>query len=309
MPRNRTVRLAVTGSSVQRAAAPRYPSRSRTVLQRRLVVGLLVLLSLLMITVYLREAPEGALHGVQGAGATVLMPFQVAAERVARPFRDAYGYVADLVDAKSENERLRKEMVRLRQQAIQNLGAVEQLRTLQQELAYRDAPGYPADYRDVQAAVIAPSAAEYEQRIVIAAGSRDGIRRNDAVVTADGLVGKVAKTSSRTSRVTLLTDASSSVAAVVLAPQRPTGLVRAGRAGSGVLQLTRVKKRFRVERGDVVTTAGPDEGSLYPRGIPIGTVTLFSQSDTDLFKVVQVEPGVDFDSLHSVVVLVPRGRS
>ena len=70
-----------------------------------------------------------------------------------------------------------------------------------------------------------------------------------------------------------------------------------------------MKKRFEVQRGDVVTTAGPAQGSLYPRGIPIGTVSLFSQSDTDLFKVVQLEPAVDFDSLHSVVVLVPRTRS
>ena len=301
--------MAVTGSSVQRAAAPKYPSRSRSVLQRRLVVGFLVLLSLLMITIYGREAQNGGLHSFQAAGATVLMPFQVAAERVARPFRDAYGYVTDLTDAKSENEQLRAQIVRLRQQAIMNQGAAEELRTLERQLDYRNAPRYPADYRDIHAEVIAPASGQFGQQVVVHAGANDGIRRNDPVVTADGLVGKVAKTAPYTSLVTLMTDGSSAVAAIVLAPQQPSGLVRAGRAGSGALQLTGVKKRFEVQRGDVVTTAGPDEGSLYPRGIHIGAVTLFSQSDTDIHKVVQLKPAVDFDSLHSVVVLVPRGRS
>ena len=67
-----------------------------------------------------------------------------------------------------------------------------------------------------------------------------------------------------------------------------------------------------LERGDTVVTAGWRTGdleSLFPYGIPIGTVTAVGQSDVDLFKRVQVTPLVDFDSLGTLIVLVPNGRT
>src|SRR3954447_17038069 len=107
VPRNRTVRLAVLGSSVQRAAASGYPSSRSSALKRRIVVGLLVLLSLVLITVSFRST---ALDGAQGTAAAVLRPFEVAADRVSRPFRDAAGWGRGLVHAKAENQRLRAQI-------------------------------------------------------------------------------------------------------------------------------------------------------------------------------------------------------
>src|SRR5918999_377351 len=114
------MRLAALGSTVQRAASPAYQSsRAAGALRRRVVAAVLVLVSLAMLTVYFREADSGPMHSVQGAAASVLHPFQVGAERVARPFRDAYGWAAGLIDAREENERLRDELQLIRQQAIQ----------------------------------------------------------------------------------------------------------------------------------------------------------------------------------------------
>jgi len=87
-------------------------SRSATALKRRIVAGVLVLLSIVLITVYFREPAGGGLHSVQSGGATVLRPFEVGAERVARPFRDAYGWFAGLVHAKSQNAALRAQVDR-----------------------------------------------------------------------------------------------------------------------------------------------------------------------------------------------------
>jgi hypothetical protein len=77
------------------------------------VVAVLVVLSLVLITISFREPTGGALGGIQGAGVTVLRPFEIAAERVARPFRDVYGYFRGLAHAKQENKRLRAEVERL----------------------------------------------------------------------------------------------------------------------------------------------------------------------------------------------------
>jgi rod shape-determining protein MreC len=269
------------------------------------VVGLVVV-SLVLVTVYFRESDSGAVHGLQNAGATVLHPFEVAAERVARPFRDASNYVSGLVNAKSENQRLRAEVDQLRQRASQSAIAIRENAKLKQLLAYRDGPTFPQDYRGVPATVIAPPSGPFEQEIVVAAGSNAGIRLYDPVVTADGLVGEVSKLTGSAARVTLLTDTSAAVAARDVG-SNALGVVRHGDVASSSLMLDRVTKDQVVNQGDRIVTAGTKTGqlpSIYPRGIPIGTVTSVGQLDTDLYKQVEVKPYVDFSSLDSVLVLV-----
>jgi rod shape-determining protein MreC len=277
------------------------------------VVGFLVVLSLLLITIYFREPPTGGLHTLQGAGATVLHPFQVGAERVARPFRDVYGYFSALVGAKDENERLRAEVIELRQRAIQNQTARQELLELRELLGYRSPPGYPSSFDPVGAAVIAVAPSQFQQHVSISAGSADGVAVGDPVVDGNGLVGIVADVTPSASRVVLLTDQSSAVSALDNDPgSGATGLVQAGPAGSGSLLFNRVGKDDVVREGDELVTAGSQRGqlgSLYPRGIPIGRVTFVSQTDTDTFKRIQVEPFVDFESLRSLIVLVPAGAA
>ena len=85
-PPNRTARVAVLGSSVQRSRSKnQYAGRARGAVLRRLVVAVLVLAALALLTISFRSPTSGPLHDVQGAGASALRPFQVAAGRVARP--------------------------------------------------------------------------------------------------------------------------------------------------------------------------------------------------------------------------------
>jgi rod shape-determining protein MreC len=285
----------------------RYPSRSGAALRRRVVVVMLVVLSLMLITIYFRESPSGGLHTAQDVGATVLRPFQVGAERVAQPFRDVYGWFADLFRARSENERLRRELVEARRLAIQSRAAVLEIRELQEALDYRRQASYPQDYEPIAAAVIAYPA-QFGQSISIAAGSSDGVRLDDPVLSSSGdLVGRVTELSPRTAKVVLLTDGSSAVSAEDV-ETGARGVALAGRQGSGSLVLGLVKKRDVVNKGDRIITAGSEQsgrlGSFFPRDIPIGRVSFVSQADTDLYKRVQIDPFVDFDSIRTVQVLV-----
>lgn len=271
---------------------------------------MLVVLSLAMITVYFRESGAGRLHDAQAVGATVLRPFQVGAERVARPFRDVYGYFAGLVRAKSENAGLRVEVDRLRPQVIQSRTALAENERLRDLLEYRAGLTYPRDYRPVAAEVISRAPSQFDQQIVVAAGSSDGIRLHDPVVTRDGLLGHVTKLTSGTAQVTLLTDKTSTVSAADLV-SGAAGLVRHGQAKGNALILDRVKKDQVVSIGDHIVTAGTQLGglpSLYPRGIPIGIVTSVGQTDTDLYKQIQVRPWVDFSSLDAVLVLISQKK-
>jgi len=89
------------------------------------------------------------------------------------------------------------------------------------------------------------------------------------------------------------------------------GIVRHGPSDPAALILDRVGKDALVQEGDLVITAGWQSGkleSLYPRGIPIGTVKSVGQQDVDLYKRIQIAPLVNFGSLSEVVVLVPTTR-
>jgi rod shape-determining protein MreC len=266
-----------------------------------------VLVSLALITVYFRESQNGGLHEAQQIGLSVLTPFEVAGERISRPFDDAWGYVSELLDAKDENAKLEAQIEALRQELVQNQTAARENDELRRVARYLDGARFPDDYRGVATRVIARPPSPYAQDVVVAAGSDDGISKDDPVVTPDGLVGIVSEVGSNASKVTLLTDQQSAVSALVLQSGTP-GVVRHGPSPSNLV-LDRVGKEALVSQGDTVVTAGWRSGkleSLFPYGIPIGTVAAVGQNDVDLFKRIQVTPLVDFDSLGSVVVLVRR---
>ena len=128
MSRQRSARSAALGLTVRRIPTT-IPSRGGRPLRRRLVVGLLVLASLVLISLSFRSGEDGPVSGVQSAGATALRPFAVGLERVAQPFRDVYGWADSLLSARSEAEELRAEVQELRQRAIQSEFASRRTRT------------------------------------------------------------------------------------------------------------------------------------------------------------------------------------
>lgn len=277
----------------------------RSILRRRVVLGVLVLLALALITFSVRESNHGPLHRAQNVGTTVLRPFQVAAERVARPFRDVYGYFSGLVAAKGENKRLHHQVDALRQRLIQNRNAAKDAATLRRILRYEDGPQFPGGYRYVNTRVIGAPSGPFQQRVVIAAGSNSGIRLQTPVVSPDGvLVGQVTRLTGSTSQVTLLTDPDSAVS-VVDENYGAIGLLQHGPGNT--LSITHVTKDKVVFRGDVIVTAGTQNArypDLYPRGIQIGRVSGVSQTNIDFYKQIQVEPYVDFSSLDSLIALI-----
>jgi len=308
VPRNRNVRLAVLGSSVQRAASSGYPSSRSSAVKRRIVVGLLVLLSLVLITVSFRSS---ALDGVQGTAAGILKPFEVAADRVARPFRDAVSWGRGLVDAKSENKRLKSQIQTLRQQLTLDEGAVQQNVQLKAALNYHGLPTI-VDFRQVHASVSVNPQNAIDQSVAITVGTNDGVRAGDVVIdpVSKGLVGTVDRAFPSVASVTLLTDTQSAVTSVDLTSPTAVGIIQPGGGGSDALVLDLVSKTKVVREGDTIITAGSlgksALPSIFPRGIPVGTVTSQSSNDVNPFKNVQVNPLVDFSSLQSVIVLVPK---
>jgi rod shape-determining protein MreC len=267
----------------------------------------LVLVSLGLITVYFRESSEGPLHASQRIGVSVLMPFEVAGERIARPFRDAWAWTSDLLDAKSENEKLREENERIRAELIALQTESREATDLSGIASYISGPSFPEDFEPVVAQIIGRPPSPYQQEITISAGSGDGITVNAPVVTEEGLVGLVIDVGDDFARIRLLTDQSSAVSGVVLGSDA-AGVVEQG-ASSSSLILDGVQKDEVVEKGNTVITAGWSTErfeSLFPPGIPIGIVESVGQQDVDLYKRIQITPLVDFDALSTVIVLLQK---
>ena len=295
-------------SSVQRSKPTPYPSKARSALIRRAIVVALVLVALTLVTISFRSPTAGALHDLQGAGSTALRPFQIAATRVAAPFRDAYDYIHSLANAKSENKKLRKENQQLRLSAVIAAGRAAKYPALLKLMNFEQGRAFPNDYHALNVAVISPPSGPFSHSLTIEAGSSSGVRLNSPVVSGDGLVGIVSNVFPHTAEVTLLTDPDSFVAARDLNTQ-VRGMVHTGPGGT--LILDQVQKQLKVRPGDEIVTAGTRNArypDLYPYGIPIGRVSPggVSASDTATFLQVQVQPFANLDSLDAVGVLVPK---
>jgi rod shape-determining protein MreC len=293
------------------------PTR-RQIRRRRLTAGGLVALCLLIVTMYFGEAAGGALHTMQRGAMEVLSPLQSLASGAVKPFRDGVGWIGDSVDAKGENKKLRMqladariEQARLQQAATEN----SQLRAL---LGFKDSGTFPAGRSTVTARVIARSPTEWYGRVTINAGSSKGVRVNDPVIAAGdqrgALVGRVTTVAGNAAQVTLLTDSTSGVAAVI-AKRNILGVVKpgaGGEAGAEDLQLLYLLQRGAIRVGDMVVTSGTVEDpekvdSIYPAGIPIGSVSRVEPEERRLYGRVHLEPFADMRDVQLVLVLT-RGR-
>jgi rod shape-determining protein MreC len=195
-------------------------------------------------------------------------------------------------DLKAEIERLRIEQVRLSEDA-------NQARRLQTLLGFKE----QFVSQTLAAQVIGSSGSEQSRSIYIDKGWRDGIRPDMAVITADGVVGKVLRVfgqkriEASTSEVLLINDQSSGVGAV-LEKSRLQGILRGSAAGEVVLE--KVMADEQVQPGDRVLTSGGDQ--IFPKGLPVGTVVK-SIPGSDLFLNIKVKPSANLSKLEEVLVI------
>ena len=147
------------------------------------------------------------------------------------------------------------------------------------------------------AQVIGSSGSEQSRSIYIDKGSRDGIKPDMAVITADGIVGKVLRVFRTTAQVLLINDQTSGVGAI-LEKSRLQGVLR-GTAG-GEVMLEKVMSDETVQPGEQVITSGGDQ--IFPKGLPVGTVTKVSPGQ-ELFLNIRVKPLADLNRLDEVLVI------
>lgn len=204
-----------------------------------------------------------------------------------------FGYV-DLRHARAESRRLADEVGRLRLQNQELESQAAEANRLAKLLGFRQAntnvPMLAAD-------VIGASADSNSQTIFINRGERDGVRRNMAVVTPDGVVGKIFEAFPHTAQVLLITDRESGVGAL-LANTRTHGVVK-GTAGP-LLWMDYVSAGEKVPAGELILTSGEDK--IFPKDLPVGTVA--STKTGFPFQAIELDPAAHLSRLEEVLVLL-----
>jgi rod shape-determining protein MreC len=275
------------------------------------VATVLVLVSLALLTVYFRESSGGGLHSVQSSGSSVLRPFEVAANRVAQPFRDAAGWVGGLSGARSENKKLRAQNAKLQEQVFQLQDLQRENANLKAEMRFLGGPTFSQNYTDLSTTILSQASGQFDQRVVVAVGRSNGVAVNAPVVSPAGfLVGLVTRVFAGSAQVKLITDESSFVSVLDL-KTGASGLLRHSDSGSSII-LDQVLKSKTVNQGDPLVTSGWRSGtltSIFPLGIPVGTVSGVNQTDIDPYKQIEVRPFVDFGGLQYMLVLVKKSGS
>lgn len=153
----------------------------------------------------------------------------------------------------------------------------------------------------IAASVIGEDGAPWFKTLVIDRGAADGLREGMPVAASDGVVGQVVKVAGGSSRILLLTDHASAIAAVVQR-SRARGVVRG--AGSGRLTLEFAIREDDVKVGDQLVTSGI--GGIFPKGLPIGEVTMVKKGEYGIFQTIEVRPAVMITRLEEVLVLLKQ---
>ncbi len=191
-----------------------------------------------------------------------------------------------------ENARLRAEVETLRQERVGTLGVEQELERLARALDYSAAPRGSLRVADI----VYIDHASWLQTLLLYVGEAQVVR-NQAVVSADGLVGRIVVAAPPYAKVQLVTDRAASVGGMVQRTRRQ-GVVRGSSPGS--LDFAYVPLQADVRVGDLVVTAGID--GIYPRGVPVGTVVEVKPGD-ELFHEIRLTPAVNFGVLDQVYIL------
>lgn len=262
----------------------------------RLLVVSLVMASLLTITVDYRGGERGPLEAAGQGALQVVVALQSAVSAVIRPIGSFLSGVAHIGSLRSENERLKAEIEKLKAQAGQ---AVSRERVIQEQNKLLKLKEDLKIERWAAGRVVGESFTNFEWAVTLNVGSAQGVRVNDPVVSSDGLVGHVIEVAPNASKVELIIDPDSAVAGR-LASSGETGLVVGQR--SRPLTMDLVSSDASVVIDDQVVTSGYQRG-LYPPGIPIGRVShVFSRAGS-LTTTIEISPAVSFSALELVLVL------
>nr|WP_281694510.1 MULTISPECIES: rod shape-determining protein MreC [Collinsella] len=252
------------------------------------------LVSLLLLTFYVREGEAGVIHSIRSGVNTVATPVRMVGAVVATPF-NAIGNVftnlsapqETLSELKKQNEELTSELAQLTE-AEKTAERLESLLGLQSTY----------NLQSTAARIIGTTGDAWSQTVTIDKGSANGFEIGMPVCNSGGVIGQIIEVSAATSTVRLINDENSGVSAMVQST-RAQGILQG--QPDGTLMLSYVPADADVKVGDVIITSGL--GGRFPKGLPLGTVSSVSRAANATYYTIVVRAISTAESNEEVLVI------
>jgi rod shape-determining protein MreC len=269
----------------------------RRTLRDRVFIAILILCTVTVLTLDFRT---GILDGVADTTSQAFGVLQTGVRSFVSPFESVIRTIGDLGGLRSENRRLREENIRLRRQAETYADVARENARIQSLLQVEGAGGV----RAVHARVVGASLSGLERSATVNKGRDEGVVPERAVLSAEGLVGRVSWAGARTAKVLLLTDAQSAIG-VRIGTSGETGLARG--TGGRNIEIELVSRaaldQGAVKTGDVVVTSGY-QGGIFPPGLPVGRVENVVLAPRGTSYSISVRPFARLSQLDVLAVVV-----
>jgi rod shape-determining protein MreC len=225
---------------------------------------------------------------------SVVTPFEKALVWTQQSIGGAWRNYVYLRGVRAENRELKQQIENMRLEQVRLSEDAGQARRLQVLLGFKE----KFIAKTVAAQVVGSSGSQQSRSIYIDKGSADGVKTDQAVITADGIVGKVIDVlQDHTAKVLLINDQSSG-AGVILEKSRLQGIVRGTPSGEVVVE--KIMSDESVQPGERVLTSGGDQ--IFPKGLDVGVVTKAAPG-SDSFLNIRIKPAANLSKLEEVLVI------
>ena len=201
--------------------------------------------------------------------------------------------VNDFKSLQAENDHLKAENARLRQETYHASEGLQELTRLHTLVRFDDKWDFPI----VTSRVVGHNPGRFLTTLVINRGTHHGVKENMPVMSMNGLVGKISKATLTHSRVQLLVDPNLKLSVL----ERRTRVVGFLESVDGHLLSAMIPSHAGVAEGDTLITSGL--GGIFPKGIPVGTVHKVRKADLDVMSLMDVQPFQEFSTLEEVFVM------
>ena len=260
-------------------------------IRKVVLLGSLVAACLLLLTLQMRGYGEVA----SDVFAVVTTPIQTGLAKASRATFGLWATYLDWKNVRAENRRLREEVQELRVQGLRVVETDDENRRLRRLLALQE----HLPLTTLSGEIIAREWGGWIRSLTVNRGRGDNVPRLTAVISPNGLIGRVVEVRPGASIVQVLTDPTSTVGAHVLRTRTP-GIVEGDPRGTLRFKFM-ARDGASIQSGDVLVTAG--QGGLFPRGIPIGTVRSIDNRGAALFHYAELTPAVDFARVDEVLLV------
>ncbi len=245
--------------------------------------GVVAFAFFLVLGILMREAPTTVRESIVDTSlSTVFYPVQLLTSSV-----------NDFKSLQAENEHLKEENARLRQETYHASEGLQELARLHTLVRFDDKWDFPI----VTARVVGHNPGRFLTTLVINRGTHHGVKDNMPVFSMNGLVGKISKAMVTHSSVQLLMDPNLKLSVL----ERRTRVVGFLESMDGRLLSAMIPSHAGVAEGDTLITSGL--GGIFPKGIPVGTVRAVRKADLDVMSLMDVAPFQEFSTLEEVFVM------